>query len=382
MPLVPSWRSRVSGYDPDSLWYSGQFVSNQTSVPFSRRGARYHSGYSAMDDFVPGYYDKLEYRPVRHSKLVYIHLAGLREWRETQSANSGIFVPDEGTLFPVGPQARDMVYFLPDGEVSQLCRTAFNAVSQQFPTEVSLPNLLLELGDVTSIFNLARSNLLETASSGYLSWEFGIRPLLADLRALSRALDTVRTRLEYLKRTYGKSTRVGYSYKGTVASQKRTFVVVNSMTISFERPERFPYLFQFNGRLFHRLDWLWDAEAELRGLVGTLGFDNPLLVAWEALPFSFVVDWVVNLGSYLDRLKAQDKTGQWDISNAHWSVKVTAPFDGYQTANVLGGVVKHHCVSGIATSYTRGFGLPVDAIDVSTLTPHQATLLAALLAAN
>jgi hypothetical protein len=49
-----------------------------------------------------------------------------------------------------------------------------------------------------------------------------------------------------------------------------------------------------------------DAEPT-NGLAGTftaLGLTNPLLIAWELFPFSFVVDWALPIGSWLDSLDA------------------------------------------------------------------------------
>lgn len=37
-------------------------------------------------------------------------------------------------------------------------------------------------------------------------------------------------------------------------------------------------------------------------LAQQLGFTNPLAVAWELVPFSFVVDWFVNVGSFLGQM--------------------------------------------------------------------------------
>jgi hypothetical protein len=36
--------------------------------------------------------------------------------------------------------------------------------------------------------------------------------------------------------------------------------------------------------------------------LASLGITNPLLVAWELVPFSFVVDWFLPIGNYLESL--------------------------------------------------------------------------------
>lgn len=53
---------------------------------------------------------------------------------------------------------------------------------------------------------------------------------------------------------------------------------------------------------FCRIDALPQNEA-LISLV-SLGVTNPLLVVWEKVPFSFVVDWALPIGNYLDSLDA------------------------------------------------------------------------------
>lgn len=41
-------------------------------------------------------------------------------------------------------------------------------------------------------------------------------------------------------------------------------------------------------------------KSHLSGALTSWGIDNPLALAWEALPYSFVVDWFFNVGSYLN----------------------------------------------------------------------------------
>lgn len=47
----------------------------------------------------------------------------------------------------------------------------------------------------------------------------------------------------------------------------------------------------------------WKFEPRLEAyMLGKLGLTNPLLVAWELLPFSFVADWFIPIGDYLEVL--------------------------------------------------------------------------------
>jgi len=53
---------------------------------------------------------------------------------------------------------------------------------------------------------------------------------------------------------------------------------------------------------FVRIDALPQNEATIS--LASLGVTNPLSVAWELVPFSFVVDWMIPIGDWLDSLDA------------------------------------------------------------------------------
>lgn len=54
-------------------------------------------------------------------------------------------------------------------------------------------------------------------------------------------------------------------------------------------------------------------------LATELGFTNPLLVAWELVPLSFVADWFIPVGKYLEAMSA---TRGWEILD-HWESILT-----------------------------------------------------------
>lgn len=43
-----------------------------------------------------------------------------------------------------------------------------------------------------------------------------------------------------------------------------------------------------------------------RSILAETGITNPMLLAWELIPYSFVVDWFIPVGNYLEMLKAYD----------------------------------------------------------------------------
>lgn len=55
-----------------------------------------------------------------------------------------------------------------------------------------------------------------------------------------------------------------------------------------------------------------------RIILGQLGFDNPALIAYELMPYSFVVDWFYNIGDYL-----QSQTALAGLSVDYFSITKT-----------------------------------------------------------
>jgi hypothetical protein len=47
-------------------------------------------------------------------------------------------------------------------------------------------------------------------------------------------------------------------------------------------------------------------DSKLKAFAAQTGFTNPINLAWEVLPYSFVVDWFLPIGPYLETLSAFD----------------------------------------------------------------------------
>jgi hypothetical protein len=50
----------------------------------------------------------------------------------------------------------------------------------------------------------------------------------------------------------------------------------------------------------------YKVDSQITNFLAQTGFTNPLNLAWEVIPFSFVVDWFIGVGPYLESLSSWD----------------------------------------------------------------------------
>lgn len=120
----------------------------------------------------------------------------------------------------------------------------------------------------------------KTASSRWLEMQYGWLPLMGDIHTLaSQPLND-----PLIKR-----------------SSSRTFSQTKNFTTGFNPFEGQVSLFQETKVRFYATFQIDSAAISAGHQVGIL---NPALLAWESVPFSFVVDWFLPVGSYLESLTA------------------------------------------------------------------------------
>lgn len=264
------------------------------------------------------------------------------------------------------------------GTVGELADKAFDAFFTQVPQEVDIANFLIDFREIGSLIPSVQRNIAATIGGGFLTYSFGWKPLIGDLQKLGSILETTRKRLAWLRSTYGKPVRLGFSSDFVVS----TLDPANSGSTTWTL-EKVEGRFNCNATLRHQLQRLDGLEGELRGLVAALGLNSPGKIIWERIPFSFIVDWVSRVGRLADRGTIQPFTGSWDVSNVVHSFKQRAEY-------------KHSISSSYALStrgddmgvlvielYGRGRGIPLSSALFygRELTPQQLALSAALIGA-
>jgi hypothetical protein len=172
-------------------------------------------------------------------------------------------------------------------------------------TSLSIPNFLLELKDLPRLFQLWKKQLsiAKNAAGLRLNWSFGWKPLLGDLQTMVQTLSSVRQRLLEWEKT------VGLVYQRTHTCLTDTIPASGNFTY----PSGLHKVY-FSGSVTRQvtayltyktlpIGALNGVDKILKAYLDALGFElNPKIV-WDAIPFSFVVDWFFDVGGWLNRFK-------------------------------------------------------------------------------
>jgi hypothetical protein len=137
--------------------------------------------------------------------------------------------------------------------------------------------------------DLSRRGVVDTAASEYLAFVYGLQPLMNDVYEASKLL----------QHHAGKTLL----FKGVGSAQRTEFVGSRSYGVaSFSKQT----ILQWNSNsktkctLWARIDPNWQGLRTLN----QLGLLNPLGLAWDLVPYSFCVDWVLPIGPVLYAMTA------------------------------------------------------------------------------
>lgn len=154
----------------------------------------------------------------------------------------------------------------------------------------------------------SREDIDQMLSSGVLAIQYGVRPLIqdvigaAELYAQKRVHDVINT-----ARSNGS-----YQHRADWHAEPDEATKQNA-TYTVDVTVNYGCTFAKGSEVLHTLK--------------QLGLTNPLLLAWELMPWSFVLDWILPVGDYLSSL---DATLGLDFVDGYRSVKIVARESLYQ----------------------------------------------------
>lgn len=364
----------------------------------------------------------------RHGLLGFNHLGSPEApFGEPGFPNSGI------PSFYLRDQETD---FVPDPvDLSKLKERSLKTMLPEIKAEVSVVNSVLELKDFKTLpatvskmytyFTKYRAlqkprdrlrrignrdgtlrQALGGGSDGWLQLKFNVLPLLSDISGVHAALSRTQKRINDLVTRSGRTQVSHYTHKYseyTDTSEEtggqlpwrlgspggHPAVPAQGNSIHWKRFVYYePTIFHAQMRYNYNYTSYQVQNAELLGLLDAFGVNlNPAII-WNAIPWSFAIDWVLGVGRWLDQFKSTNMEPKLNIQDYLWSVKRERRISitGRQAnlwgdaSNSLGSVILEPTYE---SSYKRRIGVPpVSLFQTSGLNANEFSLGAALVLAR
>lgn len=149
-----------------------------------------------------------------------------------------------------------------------------------------------------------KETLTKAVAGDFLAYSFGIAPTIADAKALYQGFKDVDKRLSELLARAGKPCLAHYSERPDRPSLDVDMILNvynDKLTLKYEGgPSKLTATLAYTYYLGKVRDMSKNMQRML-AYMQMLGFDNPLRTIWERVPFSFVLDWIIPVGDWLEQ---------------------------------------------------------------------------------
>jgi len=206
----------------------------------------------------------------------------------------------------------------------------------------TLPRTLNRLSRVGDLYNSSSASRLATlkAASGavsdaYLQYSFNIAPVVSDVFAVWRALHRVNNQLRWLVNNRGKILTTHWKQK-----LQNEFPDTPGEAILLTAADMQPWsdcpqgcqsyrFVKYDVREFNAtMQYQFDTDATLSlgdqaaALADSLGFNiNPAII-WNAVRWTFLIDWVIDVSSWLDQFRMPNINSHTRILQYCWSLHI------------------------------------------------------------
>lgn len=234
--------------------------------------------------------------------------------------------------------------FIPEpAELEDLKQRALRYTLPIIQTEVSLMNSLIELRDIKSLPRSLKNigtvlksvkavvakqrlkllgkpgivtvhELLRAAASGYLEYSFNIATLMSDIRGVYTSLQLLEARVNALITASAKTHVKHYSVVLNEYNDEEyeTPISLTSYQVGSRRlagrskrftsygPSKFHMQIEYN----YNYTRYQVEHARILAFLDMMGAGRLTSVVWNALPWSFVIDWVVGVSRYIEQFQS------------------------------------------------------------------------------
>ena len=167
-----------------------------------------------------------------------------------------------------------------------------------------------------------KPSLTKSLSQNWLESQYGWKPLLQDIEGALNALAFNKGNQGYIQRVAASGTKqsfLDFPWPG------------NPLATGLSTDPRCQSVSTTTCRIVLR----YKLSDPLKAFLAQTGFTNPINLVWEILPFSFVADWFLSIGTFLEAFTAFDGLTFLDGSQTQFTrARTTIVHDVAQTSNL------------------------------------------------
>lgn len=312
----------------------------------------------------------------------------------------------------------------PPDDLDSLKQASLSEMMPGIKTEMSLLNFLYELKDFKSLPatlrrlqsftqilrnlgknpELALRRLFHSASDVYLQTQFNIMPLLSDLHAIWQAVHRTEARLNELVANAGRPRMrhfmriIGNAGNETSSTEWHGYGsyfhnlwTADTMCPGQTKLTRIVYasrpVFHAQMQYCYNLTAYQAEHARLFAILDAFGIKPDPRIIWNAIPWSFAVDWVFGVNRWLSQFASGNMDPVVNIQNYLWSVTkrrtIVVRLDNKPDSDLFGTPLVPTSVTLPVVNekaYRRDVGLPSESSIVSSgLSLKEFSLAAALI---
>lgn len=405
-------RHRVKGVIFDSLgvtlyyplsgnyeaWGSGKMATPFVDFP---RPLMLPKGYSSLSDHVGHGF----WQPCSHVRMRLLPgYIGYFSDSGTATAVDGVDSPHYADIEDFQVMADERMLLARGEDFNTWFSGLYSSFTDQFPDTCSIANTLIEFKQgIRNQLPMVR-DLKQRISSNYLKIQFGYKPLWNDLKACCKMYGKFKNRLKFLKENkvmfedqrklvlepivnYEKDYVAYYQAPdipqppGPPLVQPQVYHPLRTL-IRDEWSEATHYATAFINNQIKGLD---EVSRQVDAMAGMLGLCNPIKIAWNAVPWTWLCDWFVDVDQVLDAFEGQPFEGKLVLESAYLSTKIKS-LSWVETVSQVGATRVSEEKGFLSTKqYDRSgeLGIEEDLISSKLIHPSldggQAAILLALL---
>lgn len=166
-------------------------------------------------------------------------------------------------------------------------------------------------------------------AQNWLELQYGWKPLLQDIHGAFNALSTFNEDESFVRRVVSSATKEFETVENLgVGSTLPTSAGTHKRITRTRTKTKFVMRYKI--------------EDPLKSFLAQTGFTNPVNLAWEILPFSFVVDWFLPIGPYLETLSSWDGLTFLDGVQTQFTRQEVAAVISYNGISLLNPTLHQH----------------------------------------